>query len=411
MKTTHTTNKQTRSAKRKASAFFKMLTSLSLAALMLVGLCACGAKEEWPVDKETGLTEFLIGGIGPTTGEHANYGNSVKNGAQLAVNEINAAGGVNGFKFVLNFQDSQGSAESAASAYGMQMDLGMKVSLGGTLSGENASIAAASVADKMFLLTPSASSINAITASDRAFRICFSDPYQGTASAQYIHQYGLATKVAVIYDSGLDYCQGLFETFSAECKKLGIEILTVQTYTSSTNTDFSAQIAAVKASGADLVFLPIYAADAAKILTQAAQTAAFEGMIPFGCDGLDGLIGKMENNEKHAEGVMLLTPFAADDPAENTQAFVSAYKANFNSVPDQFAADAYDAVYVVAAALKAAEVTSEDRDNVSERLAAAMTSLKYDGLTGSMTWEANGDTQKNAKAMVIKNGVAVLYQP
>ncbi len=406
MKTTN----QTKRTPKKASSFVKALTSLSLAALMLIGLCACGAKEEWPVDKETGLTEFLLGGIGPTTGEYANYGNSVKNGAQLAVSEINAAGGVNGFKFVLNFQDSQGSAESAVSAYGKQMDKGMKVSLGGTLSGENASIVAATLADGMFLLTPTASSVTSINGSDRAFRVCFSDSSQGTASAQYIKQYDLAAKVAVIYDSGLDYCKGLFDTFSAECEKLGIEILTVQTYTSSTNTDFSAQISAVKASGADLVFLPIYAADAAKILTQAAQTGAFDGMIPFGCDGLDGLIQKMgEGNEKYAEGVMLLTPFAADDTSENVSAFVTAYKTNYNATPDQFAADAYDAVYAVAEALKAAGITSENHDNVSERLTAVMTSLTVKGVTGTMTWDADGETSKDAKAMIIKDGVAVLY--
>lgn len=406
MKTTN----QNKHTKRKTSSFVKALTSISLAVLMLIGLSSCGAKEEWPVDKETGLTEFLLGGIGPTTGEYANYGNSVKNGAQLAVNEINAAGGVNGFKFVLNFQDSQGSAESAVSAYGKQMDKGMKVSLGGTLSGENASIVAATLADGMFLLTPTASSVTSINGSDRAFRVCFSDSSQGTASAQYIKQYDLASKVAVIYDSGLDYCKGLFDTFSAECEKLGIEILTVQTYTSSTNTDFSAQISAVKASGADLVFLPIYAADAAKILTQAAQTGAFDGMIPFGCDGLDGLIQKMgEGNEKYAEGVMLLTPFAADDTSENVSAFVAAYKSNYNATPDQFAADAYDAVYAVAEALKAAGISSEDHDNVSERLTAVMTSVTVKGVTGTMTWGADGETSKNAKAMVIKDGVAVLY--
>lgn len=397
-----------KNSRKKIARFSKIFMPIALSMLMLISLISCGNGTEWPVDGETGLTELLIGGIGPTSGEHANYGISVKNGATLAINEINAAGGVNGFKLVLSFQDSEGDPESAVSAYGKLMDLGMKVSLGGTLSGENASIVAAAKADGMFVLTPSASSVNAISGSDRAFRVCFSDPSQGAASAQYIKKYALASKVAVIYDSSNNYCQGLFDTFEAECKTLGIEILTVQTFTDTTNTDFSAQIAAVKASGAELVFLPIYAADAAKILTQAAQTNAFDGMVPFGCDGLDGILIKIDD-PANAEGVMLLTPFAADDTSENSQKFVQAYKSAYNETPSQFAADAYDAIYIIAEAIKSAGVTSDNKDDISAKLAAAMTSLKYTGLTGEMTWDASGETTKNAKAMVIKNGVAVLY--
>ena len=393
---------------RKTKKFVKVVASAMLALLMLVAACSCSSKDAWPVDKETGLTELLIGGIGPTTGDNANYGNSVKNGAKLAVDEINAAGGVNGFKLVLNFQDSQSSPESAVSAYGKLMDLGMKVSIGCTLSGENASVVAAAKNDDIFLLSPSASSVSAIAGNDKAFRVCFSDPSQGTASAKYIKDFGLAKKIAVLYDSSNDYCQGLYDTFKAECETDGLEIVTVQTYTGTTNTDFSAQISAIKASGAELVFLPIYAADAAKILTQAAHTNAFEGMIPFGCDGLDGILEKI-SDKADAEGVMLLTPFAADAADEKVQKFVAAYQKAYSKVPDQFAADGYDAVYAIVEAMKNAGITSEYKDNFTSRIVAAMTKITVDGLTGKMTWTADGETTKDAKAMVIKNGVAVLY--
>ena len=393
----------------KAKRFAKVFTAAMMAVLMLVAVCSCGSKDAWPVDNETGLTELYIGGIGPTSGDNANYGTSVRNGAKLAVDEINAAGGVNGFKFVLHFQDSQGDPESAVSAFGKQMDEGMKVSLGGTFSGETKSVVAAAAADDVMILTPSASSVDSIKGNDKAFRVCFSDPSQGTASAKYIKDFELATKVAVLYDSSNDYCQGLYDTFKAECAKLGIQILTVQTYTDTTNTDFSAQIAAIKESGAELVFLPIYAADAAKILTQAAQTKAFDGMVPFGCDGLDGLIGKI-SNKADAEGVMLLTPFAADATDENVKKFVSAYKTAYNGeTPDQFAADGYDAVFTIAAALKDAGITSENKDNLTSRLVASMLKISVDGVTGKMSWTADGKTTKDAKAMVIKDGVAVLY--
>lgn len=392
----------------KTKKFAKVFAAALVAVLMLMSVASCGSNEKWPVDKETGLTELLIGGIGPTTGENANYGNSVKNGAKLAVDEINAAGGVNGFKLVLSFQDSQGSAESAVSAYGKLMDLGMKVSLGGTLSGENASIVAAAKADDVLLLSPSASSVSAIAGNDKAFRVCFSDPSQGTASAKYIKNFDLAKKIAVLYDSSNDYCQGLYDTFKTECEAVGLDIVTVQTYTNTTNTDFSAQISAIKASGAELVFLPIYAADAAKILTQAAQTKAFEGMIPFGCDGLDGILDKI-SNKADAEGVMLLTPFAADAVDANVKAFVEAYKKAYDKTPDQFAADGYDAVYAIAEALKSAGITSDNKDDFTSRLVAAMTKTTVNGVTGKMTWTADGETAKDAKAMVIKNGTAVLY--
>ena len=189
---------------------------------------------------------------------------------------------------------------------------------------------------------------------------------------------------------------------------MGLDIVTVQTYTNTTNTDFSAQISAIKASGAELVFLPIYAADAAKILTQAAQTKAFEGMIPFGCDGLDGILDKI-SNKADAEGVMLLTPFAADAVDANVKAFVEAYKKAYDKTPDQFAADGYDAVYAIAEALKSAGITSDNKDDFTSRLVAAMTKTTVNGVTGKMTWTADGETAKDAKAMVIKNGTAVLY--
>ena len=381
------------------------LTTVSCA----VSLGSCSAKAEWPVDEATGLTQLYIGGIGPTTGDYSNYGSSVKKGASLAVDEINAAGGVNGFTIVFDFEDSQGDPDSAVSAYGKQMDSGMKISLGATFSGETASVSAAAKDDGILVLTPSASSQDAISDNDNAFRICFSDPAQGTASAQYIAKYNLASKVAVFYASDNNYSVGLYEKFAEECANQNIEIVTVQAFTASTNTDFSTQINAIKSSGATLLFLPIYAAEASSVLTQAAKTNAFDGITCFGCDGLDGLLTKIDD-PKNAEGVMLLTPFAADSADEKTQTFVANFKAaNNGETPDQFAADGYDAVYTIVAALNEAGLSSADTSDFNSRIVAAMTKITVTGVTGTMTWDANGDTTKDAKAMVIKNGVAVAY--
>lgn len=389
----------------------KRMCSLVLVFVMVIGclsiLSGCGSAE-WKVD-ENGLTELLIGGIGPTTGDYANYGLSVKNGAELAIKEINAANpdGINGFKLTFQFEDSQGDPDQAKTAYGKLVDSGMKVSLGGTLSGETAAIVAEAKTDGMLVLTPSGSAVQAISGSDKAFRVCFSDPYQGKLSAQYIADNKLATKVAIFYDSSTDYSTGLRETFM-EGSKDKIEIVADVSFTSSTNTDFSAQIDEIAASGAELVFLPIYAQEAAAFLTQA--KGKLDSMKKFGCDGLDGLLNKGITKED-AEGVMMLTPFAADDERALTQNFVKNYTDKYGKTPDQFAADAYDAVYAIAAAIKKADITAENKDDFNSRIVAAMTQIKVEGVTGTMEWSADGEPNKTALAMVYKNGEAVKYKP
>lgn len=391
----------------------KKLCSLVLAFVMVMGclsiLSGCASSDDWKTD-ENGMVELVIGGIGPLTGDYANYGTSVRNGAQIAVDEINAANakGVNGFKLVLKFEDSAGSADTATAAYGKLVDDGMKVSLGATLSGETKAVTAAAKADGVLVLTPSGSAVDAIANNNSAFRVCFSDPYQGKASAEYIARYGLASKVAVFYGSDNNYCVGLKETFEAECKEKGISVVATEAFTANSNTDFSAQIAKIASSGADLVFLPIYASDAATFLTQA--KGKLDGMKMFGCDGLDGLLTKI-SNAGDADGVLMLTPFAADNQDTAVQNFVKKYQEKYNATPDQFAADGYDAVYTVVAALKQANLTSEDKDNFNSRIVAAMTKIEVKGVTGTMTWTADGESSKAAIAMEYRSGKAVLFTP
>ncbi len=352
-------------------------------------------------------TTLLIGGIGPVTGDYANYGTSVSQGAMLAVEEINAAGGVNGFTFELNFQDSQGAPDSAVSAYGLLMDEGMDLSMGATFSGEMASVSAAAAADGILLLTPSASSVDAIAGNDAAYRLCINDPAQGTASANYMAENALGTTAAVFYASDNDYSVGLYETFVAGCAEVGIEVVEVQAFTESGNTDFSAQINSIADSGAEIVFLPIYAAEASTFLTQA--DGILDDVIFFGCDGLDGLLSQVADPAL-AEGVMMLTPFSADAEVEAVANFASAYETKYGSAPDQFAANGYDVIYTFKALLEHTGVTPETKDDTfNETMVAAMTEVTVTGVTGEMTWTADGETQKDALAMVIKDGVSTLY--
>ncbi len=399
---------------------FTKLTSMLLAGAMVLGCAAgCGSSGSSSGNDSTdssaagGSTELLIGGIGPVTGDYAVYGTAVQNGAQIAVDEINAAGGVNGFTFKLDFQDSQGSPDNATAAYGKLMDSEMALSLGGTLSGETAAVVAAAKEDGILVLTPSGSSKAAIAGSDTAFRVCFNDPAQGKASADYIAQYSLATKVAVFYASDNDYSVGLYQTFKDECDVKGIEIVDTQTFTDSTKTDFSTQIASIKNSGAELVFLPIYSAEASIFLTQAYGVIP-DGTIYFGADGMDGILTDIDDPAK-AENVFLLTPFSVDDASENVQSFVKTYTEKCGIAPNQFAADAYDAVYTFKAALEQAGITAESYASMSTEdfnaaMVGAMTQITVDGLTGNMTWTADGETVKDAKAMVIHDGKASLYE-
>ena len=346
---------------------------------------------------------FLIGGCGPLTGDYANYGTSVRNGAQIAVDEINAAGGVNGFKLVLQYEDTKGSGDDAKTAYGKLMDDGMKVSLGGVLSGENKVVVAEAKDDGILILSPSASALESIAGNDAAFRVCFNDPAQGVIPADVIADTKMAEKVAVFYGSDNDYCVGLYESFKTECEKKGIQIVDVQTFTSGTSTDFSTQINSIKNSGATLVFLPIYAAEAATFLTQAKDVLTDVKF--FGCDGLDGILTKV-SDVSLVEGLLVLTPFAADEPGALVKNFVTEYKKRFNTVPDQFAADGYDAVYSIVEAMKKAAVTPENvKDSgFNASMVAAMTQISVTGLTGTLKWTADGETDKAVKVMVIKNG-------
>ena len=291
-----------------------------LVALTLVVTCfaACGGNEKPSNDANV----LKIGFSGPLTGDYAQYGNGVKNGAQLAIDEINAAGGINGMKLELNAQDDEADPEKAVNAYNTLVGWGMQLSLGTVTSGACIAFQGEASSENMFLLTPSATAVEAIDG-DNAFRVCFSDPNQGVASADYIADNKVAEKVAVIYESSNAYSSGIYEKFAAQAKVKNLNVVEVQSFTSDTKTDFSAQIQAIKSSGADLVFLPIYYSEAQLILTQA--KAAGLNVKFFGCDGLDGILTIPNFDTSLCEGVMLLTPFAADATDKYTINFVTKY--------------------------------------------------------------------------------------
>lgn len=346
---------------------------------------------------------FKIGGIGPITGGAAVYGQAVMNASQMAADDINAAGGINGYQIEFNFQDDEHDAEKSVNAYNTLKDWGMQMLLGTVTSTPCTAVEGEASNDNMFLLTPSGSAVESISG-DNAFRVCFSDPNQGTASAQYIGENKLAEKVAVIYNSSDVYSTGIYNNFVTESANQPFEIVSAEAFTEDSKTDFSVQLQKAKDAGADMVFLPIYYTEASLILTQAAGMDYAPTF--FGCDGLDGLLAVEGFDTSLAEGVMLLTPFAADADDEQTKAFVSAYEEKYGETPIQFAADAYDGMYIIKTAAEKSGITPDmDASAICDALKAAMTEITYDGLTGSgMTWSADGEPNKEPKAVVIKDG-------
>ena len=370
----------------------KVISMLLVAALALVMCSACFAEEG----------ALKIGFIGPLTGAAAVYGTSCLQGAQIAVEEINAQGGM---QIELIPQDDEHDPEKSVNAYNTLWDEGAQMIVGCVTTGPCKAVSAEAYNDRMFMLTPSASSTEVTEGKDNMYQVCFTDPNQGSASAQYIVDNALATKVAVIYNNADAYSTGIYQTFVGAAAELGLEVVSATTFTDDT-TDFSVQLTDAKDNGADLVFLPIYYTPASMILNQA--NAMEYAPVFFGVDGMDGILTLEGFDTSLAEGLMLLTPFAADAEDERTQAFVAAYQAAYTDVPTQFSADGYDAVYALYEASLQGGITAEtSTEDACEILVSVMPEITVSGLTGEMDWEANGEVTKTPKAVVIQNGVYV----
>ena len=391
----------------------KTLSMLLAGAMLATALTGCGgsassssdSQNSGNSDSSASGTVFKIGGTGPLTGAAAIYGNAAKNGAQIAVDEINAEGG--DIQFELNYQDDEHDAEKAVNAYNTLKDWGMQLSLGSVTSKPCEATSAENYADRIFALTPSASSVAVTENKDNVFQMCFMDPNQGTASAQYIAEQKLGTKIAIIWKNDDVYSTGIHDKFVEEAKAKGLEVVSDKTFTDASANDFSVQLNDAKSNGADLVFLPMYYQPASLILTQANAM----GYAPkfFGVDGMDGILTMEGFDPKLAEGVMLLTPFNADADDEKTASFVEKYKEQFGEVPNQFAADAYDCVYAYKQALENAGATPDmSAEDLCDKMIEQFTSMTFDGLTGEgMTWDATGAVSKSPKGMVIENGAYV----
>lgn len=396
---------------------FVKVTCMVMAIAML-SFCLAGCGTSGTTGSENG-TAIKIGGIGPLTGAAAIYGQAAKNGAEIAVEEINAMGGE--ITFELKYEDDENDAEKSVNAYNNLKDWGMQISLGTVTTQPCIAVSTETNADRYFTLTPSASSTDVIGGQpdkngnvtiprkDNVFQMCFTDPNQGVASAKYISTQNLGSKIAVIYNNSDAYSTGIYQKFMSEAETLGLNVVCVKTFTDDSANDFSSQLNEIKAAEADLVFLPIYYTPASLILAQADKMQYAPKF--FGVDGMDGILTLENFDTSLAEGVMLLTPFTADAEDEMTKNFVAKYKEKFGEVPNQFAADGYDCIMAIYAACKNTGITADmSSADICEKLIAEFTgeSFKVDGLTGlEMTWSESGEVSKEPKGMVIQDGVYV----
>ncbi len=387
----------------------KKFVALLLACLMVTAMFAgCGAKEtaEAPANAPAaeGAKAIKLGMCGPLTGGAAVYGKAVEAGLKIAVEEVNALGGL---QFELNTQDDEHDTEKAANAYNNLKDWGMQIMAGPVTTAPSNVVAAECAADGIFMLTPSASAVSVIEAGDNVFQVCFTDPNQGVASADYMASHDLAQNIGIIYDSSDAYSAGIYEKFIAQAETVGLNIVCSEAFTADNKADLTTQVTKCKDAGCDLVFLPFYATEAAQVLTYA-DTIGYAPIF-FGCDGMDGILTVEGFDPALAEGLMLLTPFSADSSDEATQSFVAKYQEMTGIVPNQFAADAYDVIYSIYQACNEGGVTPDmTAQEINDILVAQFTSMSFDGLTGAgMTWKATGEVSKSPMAVVIENGVYV----
>ena len=388
----------------------KKVLAMLMAALMVAAMFT-GCSSSKPATETTAAAAAAtagtvkIGMSGPLTGGASAYGLAVKAGMEVAVEEINAKGGL---QIEFNAQDDEADGEKAVSAYNVLKDWGMQVMAGQVTTGSALAVAPESTADNMFNLTPSASAESLALSGANIFQMCFTDPNQGASAAELVSTKALGTKVGVIYDSSDDYSSGLYKGFSDKAAELGLEIVATTSFTADNKADLSTQVTQCQDAGADLVFLPIYYTEAAQILSYANKI----GYAPkfFGCDGMDGILTVEGFDTALAEGLVLMTPFDANASDEATQSFVAKFKEKMDGlVPNQFAADGYDVIYALYNAMTAAGITgSESASEICTALEAQFATMTVDGLTGTgMHWDENGMISKAPAAVVIENGVYV----
>ena len=368
----------------------KKFLAILLACLMVVTMLAsCGTPKT--NDNEEKASEIVIGAIAPLTGSVSVYGTSVKLGFDLAVEEINAGGGVLGQKLVLNAKDDQGSATETVNAFNALLSEGVTLIGGAVTSGCTSSITDMANQENVVLISPSATADTVTTEDDFVFRSCYSDSNQGAMAAKFAKDQGY-TEVGVLYCSADTYSKGMYDAFKAACAEYGVTIVIEESSAAVDVTEYTNQLSAIAASGVEFLFAPYYYDVVAPNIVPQAREAGYNGII-MGADGYDGCIGLIsEGSDLSAwENVMFTNHYDPASDNETVKKFVASFEAKFSETPTAFAALAYDAMYMLAAAIEKAGTT----DSVAVRDALAATA-NFAGVTGTFTLDESGTPIKGA---------------
>lgn len=383
--------------------FSTKFVAASAAAVMALSLAGCsgGSMDDSSSSSAKASSDSItIGTVTTNSGTAAAYGEAEVKGFELAVSEINAKGGINGKKVKLESMDDKGDATEASNAYNkLAGDNNVLAVAGPTISATTAAVAPLADQSKLVTIAPAATS-DSIETGNYLFRTCFKDSYQGEVAARFAAENLKVKKVAVLYGTGDPYSSGVGEAFAKAAEKLGLEVVDKESSSSADDTEYSAQLQKIQASGAELLYAPYYYSVAGPYIIPQARSVGFEGYV-MGPDGYDGL--KLTGDKSQYNKTYYTTHYSADDNTNTkVQDFIKSYKSKNNAEPNTFAALGYDTIYMIKQAIEKAgeNATREDVRN-------AVAGMTFDGVTGKFTMDKSGSPTKSVTVLEMKDGKPV----
>ena len=383
--------------------FSTKFVAASAAAVMALSLAGCsgGSMDDSSSSSAKASGDSItIGTVTTNSGTAAAYGEAEVKGFELAVSEINAKGGIKGKMVKLESMDDKGDATEASNAFNkLAGDNNVLAVAGPTISATTAAVAPLADQSKLVTIAPAATS-DSIETGNYLFRTCFKDSYQGEVAARFAAENLKVKKVAVLYGTGDPYSSGVGEAFAKAAEKLGLEVVDKESSSSADDTEYSAQLQKIQASGAELLYAPYYYSVAGPYIIPQARSVGFEGYV-MGPDGYDGL--KLTGDKSQYNKTYYTTHYSADDNTNTkVQDFIKSYKSKNNAEPNTFAALGYDTIYMIKQAIEKAgeNATREDVRN-------AVAGMTFDGVTGKFTMDKSGSPTKSVTVLEMKDGKPV----
>lgn len=374
--------------------FKKKLAFVALAAVFAFTACGNGGKDSSKSKEESDVVK--LGNSGPLTGPLSVYGITTENGIKLAIDEINKAGGINGKNVEWTGLDDKGEITEAVTNYNKLMQEGANAILGGVPSKPTLAMAESAAKDEIVYITPTGTQANITEGKNNVFRVAFTDPFQGEVLANFSAKKLAAKKVAVLRNQSSDYSVGVADVYKKKAEEFGMEVVSDEAY-GDNDTDFKAQLTKIKSSNPDVLFIPDYYEKVALIVSQVRASGINATIV--GADGWDGVLSVLDKSAfKDIEGSYFANQFSLQDPSEKTQKFIKDYKEKYGEDPSTFAAEGYDTVYLYKQAVEEAKTTKWDE------VVKALKAIKFEGITGSFSFDENNNPRKTAKIIKIDKG-------